>query len=214
MRKLLFASLLLAALPAFAQLESHTLTVSATRQINLQPDQAVFDLRVNSNAAVGLSQIVAALSGLGITSANLAGVSDYSSAQTLQWSFSLAVPLSNLAVTISSLTKLQQTIAQNNSGLTLTFSINGTQVSAQLKQEQSCSTPDLIADATAQAQKLAAAAGLAVGPILRLSNVPAIQPGVIPADFAVLSLGAFSDLLLASPPPVTCSLAVEFQLRP
>jgi len=40
--KLFLASLLLAAMPAFAQLESHTLTISATRQIDLQPDQALF----------------------------------------------------------------------------------------------------------------------------------------------------------------------------
>ena len=42
--------LLLAAAPLFAQLESHTLAISATRSINLQPDQVVFGLSVSSAA--------------------------------------------------------------------------------------------------------------------------------------------------------------------
>jgi len=213
MWKLSWSVLLLAAVPAFAQLESHTLTISATRQINLEPDQALFSVTVSSNAAVSLDQIVAALSGLSITSANLSGVSDFTEPQTLQWSFTLAVPLSSLSGTIGSLAKLQQTIGQNNSGLTLTFSINGTQASAQL-QAQPCSTSNLIADATAQAQKLAAAAGLAVGPILRLSNAPSIQPAAAIEPTATgLAVNLVDFLLAAAPPTVTCSLVVEFQLN-
>jgi hypothetical protein len=145
---------------------------------------------------------------LGVTSANLTGVST-SSAIPLQWNFTLAVPLANLAATIGSLTKLQQTIVQNNSGLTLTFIVNGTHVSQQL-QSQSCSNSDLIADATAQAQKLVAAAGLTLGPIARLSNVP-LSESSIPQPTAV----AFVELLLAPAPfPVTCTLVVKFQLLP
>jgi hypothetical protein len=212
MWKLSCSILLLVAMPVFAQLESHTLTISATRRIIPQPDQARLGLTVTSNAAVSLDQIVAALSGLSITSANLTGVSDFAAPQTLQWTFSLAVPLSSLSGTIAALAKLRQAIAENNSGLTLTFSINGTQASAQLQEAQPCSTSDLIADATSQAQKLAAAAGLAAGPILRLSNTPSIERYVAPdLGFYVIG-GSFSDLLLGT--PVTCSLVVEFQLLP
>jgi hypothetical protein len=208
---------LLAAAPLFAQLESHTLTISATRTINLQPDQVVFGLSVSSTAVTSLDQIVGALSGLGITSANLSGV-DNSNPTTLQWSFTLVAPLSNLSATIGSLTKLQQTIAQNNSGLTLTFAVEGTQVSQQLQQSQSCSNADLIADATAQAQKLAAAAGLTLGTILKLSNVPVAGTTAVPVNVAELGSfvsGDFSDFLLGYlPSPVTCSLLVKFQLLP
>ena len=209
--------LLLAAAPLFAQLESHTLAISATRSINLQPDQAVFDLLVSSTAITSLDQIVGALSGLGVTSANLNGV-DNSNPTTLQWSFTLAAPLSNLSATIGSLTRLQQTIAQNNSGLTLTFTVNGTQVSQQLQQSQSCSNADLIADATAQAQKLAAAAGLTLGTILKLSNVPVANATAVPVNVAELGFffsGDFSDFLLGYvSSPVTCSLLVKFKLLP
>jgi uncharacterized protein YggE len=208
---------LLAAAPLFAQLESHTLAISATRSINPQPDQVVFGLSVSSAATASLDQIVGALSGLGVTSANLTGVGN-SSPTTLQWSFTLAAPLSNLSATIGSLTKLQQTIAQNNSGLTSTFGVEGTQVSQQLQQSQSCSNTDLIADATAQAQKLAAAAGLTLGPILKLSNVPLAQTYAVPAIAERLGSfvsGDFSEVLLESAPtPVTCSLLVKFQLLP
>ncbi len=210
--------LLLAAAPLFAQLESHTLTISATRSINLQPDQVVFGLTVSSAATASLDQIVSALGGLGITSANLTGVNNYSAPTTFQWSFTLAAPLSNLSATIGSLTKLQQTIAQNNSGLTLTFTVEGTQVSQQLQQSQSCSNADLITDATAQAQKLAAAAGLTLGTILRLSNLPAAQTYAVPVNVAQVGSfvsGGFSEFLLGYvPSPVTCSLLVKFQLLP
>jgi uncharacterized protein YggE len=219
MWKLSLPLLLLAAPPVFAQLENHTLTMTATRSTNLQPDQVVFGLSVASGAAATLDQIVAAL-GLGVTSANLTGVSTYS-AIPLQWNFTLAVPLANLAATIGSLTKLQQTIVQNNSGLTLTFIVNGTQVSQQL-QSQSCSNSDLIADATAQAQKLVAAAGLTLGPIARLSNVPLPESSIPQLTAAVARVGgiiqtgaAFAELSLApAPSPVTCTLVVKFQLLP
>jgi hypothetical protein len=214
------ALLLLAAAPLFAQLDSHTVAISATRSINPQPDQVVFGLTVSSGATASLDQIVGALSGLGVTSANLNGVSN-STPTTLQWSFTLAAPLSNLSATIGSLTKLQQTIAQNNSGLTLTFIVNGTQVSQQLQQSQSCSNADLIADATAQAQKLAAAAGLTLGPILKLSNLPVAQSYAVPVNVAEVGSfvsGDFSGfpgfLLAAAPSPVTCSLLVKFQSLP
>ncbi len=215
--------LLLAAVPLFAQLESHTLTISASRSINLQPDQVVFGLTVSSPASAGLDQIVSALAGVGITSANLTGVNNYSAPQTLQWNFTLAAPLSNLSATIGSLTKLQQTIALNNSGLTLTFTVEGTQVSQQLQQSQSCSNADLITDATAQAQKLAAAAGLTLGPVRQLSNAPSLEssgPGYIVPVVAqrlggFLEVGGFSTFFLGgAPSPVTCSLLVTFQLLP
>jgi hypothetical protein len=153
-----------------------TLTISANRTTYLQPDEVVFGVSVTSGVATTADQIVAALSGLGIASSNLTGVNTTSAPPNLQWAFNLAIPLSNLTAILASLAKLQQTIAQNDSGLTLTFNVNGTEVSQQLQQSQSCSNSDLIADATTQAQKLAPAAGLTLGATLQLSNAPLIQP--------------------------------------
>jgi hypothetical protein len=219
MRKLSLPILLLAAAPAFGQLDSHTLTISATRSIVPQPDQVIVGLTVSSSPTATLDQIVAALSGLGVTDADFTGTENYNQ-PTLSWNFSFTAPLANLTVTIGSLTKLEQTITQNDSGLTLTFYIGGTQVSQQLRQSQACSNSDLIADATAQAQKLAAAAGLTLGPILKLSNAPSAQPSLAQPSLFVAN-GAFVGYIVPNnflvgyvSSPVTCSLVVEFQLVP
>src|ERR1700677_2231164 len=132
----------LAATPVFAQLPSNTLTITATRSINLQPDQALFSLSVTSSTATNLGQVVAALSGVGVTAANLAGVGNNTTPPSFQWNFTLPVPLSNLTATIAALNNLEQTIAKNNSGLILTFTVEGTEVSQtsqQQQQSQSCS---------------------------------------------------------------------------
>ncbi len=222
MRRLLLPILLLGAAPAFGQIESHTVTISATRSMVLEPDQIVLELTVSSNPSATLDQIVGALSGLGVTDANLTGT--YSSnPPTLSWNFSFTAPLANLTATIGSITKIEESIAQNNSGLTLTFYISGTQVSQQLQQAQTCPNSDLISDASAQAQKLAAAAGMTLGPVLRLSNAPSSQrpqsqPALVPANVELSGIiGAYFILqspLTPPPSPLTCSLSVQFQLLP
>jgi uncharacterized protein YggE len=221
MRKFLFAILLLAAAPLFAQLESHTLTITANRSLTLQPDQVVFSLAVDSSLTTTLDQVLATLSSLGITSASLTGVSNQyagTSPPPLEWDFTLSAPIANLAATIGSLTKLQQNIGQNNSGLTLTFNVQGMQVSQQLQQSaqsQACSNSALIADATPQAQQLATAAGATLGSIIKLSNVPqsqnlvAARVGVFAAVGYIVPANYFS-----ASQPVTCSLVVQFQLVP
>src|ERR1700722_3123975 len=100
-----FALILLAAAPVFAQLDSHTLAISATRSITPQPDQVVFGLSVSSTASTTLDQVVGALSGLGVTDANLNGISN---SGPLQWSFTLVEPLSKLSTTIALLIKIEQ----------------------------------------------------------------------------------------------------------
>jgi hypothetical protein len=217
MWRLLLSVSLLASAPLFAQLESHTLTISATRSIVLQPDQIVIGLSVSSTETTSLDQIVGALSGLGITSASLAGIGTNYMPPSFQWNFTLSVPLSSMTATIGSLSKLQQTIGQSDSGLTLTFMINGTQVSQQLQQSQTCSNADLVSDATAQAQKLAAAAGLTLGPIQRLSKAPLAQPTLAVAETGDFLIGNFTAAFYfqpSVPTPVTCSLVVVFQMLP
>ncbi len=206
----------LAATPVFGQLESNTLTITATRFVTVQPNDVTFTVSVSCSDSTSLDQVVAALSGLGITSANLTGVESFVP-PTVQWNFTLAVPIAKLATTIGSLTQLQQTIAQNNSGLTLTFTVEGTQaskLSQQLQQSKPCSNADLVADATAQAQKLTAAAGLTLGPISRVSNAPPSQPALVVANFALGGFIVPSFLFESVPQSATCSLVVKFQLQP
>jgi uncharacterized protein YggE len=214
MSKLLLC--LLAVMPLMAQLPSHTLTITASRSVALQPDQVVFGLSVASGTSTTLDQIGAALTSLGITSANLSSANT-TSATMLQWNFNLDVPISNLTATITSLTTLQQIIGQNNSGLTLTFNVNGTRVSQQLQQSQqaqTCTNANLISDATAQAQKLASAAGVTLGPIAKLSTTPLGVSG-LSGIFAPAELVVVNSIVPANySVPLSCSLTVQFRLLP
>ncbi len=204
----------LVAAPVFGQLAPHTITISATHSTYLQPDNVIFGLSVTASPTTTLDQVVASLSSLGVTSSSLTSINNTSSPPNLQWNFNLAVPLASLTATIGTLTKLEQTITQNNSGLTLSFSVEGTEVSQQLQQSQTCSNADLMADATAQAQKLATAAGLTLGPVLQLSNAGLTVAPVLEVASLVGYVVPSSAILLDYASPVNCSLAVQFQLRP
>ena len=56
------------------QLDSNSVTVTASNSATLQPDQAVFSIVVTSGLNASLDDVVAALQGSGITSANFAGI--------------------------------------------------------------------------------------------------------------------------------------------
>lgn len=205
--KRLLAVFIMAA-PVFGQLKSNTLAITAARSIIAQPDQVVFGITITSPLNATLDQVVAALSPLTVTSADLTGVGN-STSQVLQWTFTYAAPLTNLSATIASISAVQQRMSVRNM-LSLSFTVIGTQVSQQLQQAQTCSNADLISDATAQAQTIAAAANLTLGPILKLSNVP--TESIYPAYLSLVS-GAFSAVLYApASQPITCSLLVQFQL--
>lgn len=184
MRKSGLVFLLVSCVPlVFAQLDSNSITVTASQNATLQPDQAIFSLTVQSPVTTGFDDILAALQPVGVTAANFTGVSSSVSglvgrrpAPTLLWGFNLPAPLANTKATVASLTTLQTNIANANNGLTLSFSIAGTQVSTQLAQSQTCSLAALIASATTQAQNLAAAGGLTLGSILALSSSTASPP--------------------------------------
>jgi uncharacterized protein YggE len=162
----------------FGQLGSDSITVSAYNSPSLQPDEATFSIGVQSSLTTSLNDVLTALQGTGVTAAILSSVStaqqyvNGSAPPTLvlEWSFTLPVPLTTMTATVASLTMLEQTIGAQNSGLTLSFNIVGTQVSPQLAQSQTCSLSGLIASATTQAQSLAAAGGVTLGSIIALSS--------------------------------------------
>jgi hypothetical protein len=163
----LLAALVLAHSPLFGQLGSGSVVVTSSQSSNLQPDQAVFSVTVGSGIDRGLDQIISALAGTGISAANLSGLSFQSStgiqAAPLDWDFQLIVPLANIKSTTASLTSLQRTIAQNTGGFTLSFSLEGTQVSAG--QSQTCDFGSLMNDARSRAQNIAGAAGFNPGAV-------------------------------------------------
>ena len=215
---LLTALALISASLLFGQLESDTVTIQASRSVNLTPDQAAFYVSVTADPTTSLDQIVAALSGVGITASNFSSVyGGIGNQSSLQWSFTLATPFSKMKTTIASLTALQRSIGQNNSGRTLEFQVQGTQVSAQAIQSQASAVKDLVADAQAQAQNLAAAAGLAIGPVVSISDGNSLAGTTSYAVYAGttipnerLSLSSFLLWYTTSPPG--CYLEVKFKL--
>jgi hypothetical protein len=197
---------------AFAQLDSNSITVSASRSANLQPDQALFAVFIQSDLNTSLNDVLAALQGSGITAANFSGVNSNfgfspspGQSPTIQWAFGLPVPLTKTKDTVATLTALQQNIGQKNPSLTLSFSIQGTQVSQQLLQSQTCSIPDLLADARTQAQTLAAAGGVTLGTILAMSSPTSSVATAARQDYP-LNTGISSSSAFGPP----CVLTVKF----
>lgn len=203
---------------AFGQLQSNSITVSASNNANLQPDQAVFSVSVQSGSNAGLEDVLGALQGSGITVANFSGVNTSQQTLTcvappstsimLQWVFSLPVALTSTKATVAALTTLQQNIAKQNNGLMLSFVLAGTQVSQQLAQSQTCSLTGLIAIATTQAQSLAAAGGLTLGSILAISSSTSnTVSGTNGIEVFGASVATISN---ATPPP--CGITVTFNV--
>jgi hypothetical protein len=216
MQKLFLASALM--LPfslAFGQLDSNSVTVTASRNTaSPQADQAVFGVQVNSGLDTSLDDVLAALQGTGITIANFVGLNTAAfaivnpggvpmPAQVLSWTFRFAVPFAKMKDTITMLNTLQQSLPKKNAGLSLSFSVQGTQSSGQ--PTQACSVPDLLSDARTQAQQLASAAGLSVGTILAMTS-PIGATGL--GYSQILTLGSVT----AAPLPAVCTLTVKFAL--
>lgn len=212
----LWLGILLAAVEslAFGQLESDTLTVSVSQSVNLQPDQVVFAIPLITTASTTLDEAAASLKGAGITAANLSSVSLLRE-HTLNWLFTLAVPFSKMPSTAAQLT------AQK-----IPFYVQGSLVSPALQQAQQCPITNLMADAKAQAKRVADAAELVVGDVLALSGgSPLISGSLIPVPTAVFRASLDPTLIGAvlipavapfvpSQPAVlaTCSLGVKFKL--
>jgi len=178
----------------------NTVTVTASRTANLQPDQVVFRVAVDGPLDSTRDDALNALQGSGITAANFANVGEVQqylqSGKTqnfLEWSFTLAVPIANTKTTIGLLTAVQQSNAKQSNNLSISFGLQGTQVSPQ-----PCSLADLISDARTQAQQMATAAGKGLGSVLAISS----------STSGASSAAVFS----ASPSIPNCTMTVKFQL--
>ena len=185
-----------------------TVTVTASRNSTVPPDLGTFVVDVLSPTTGSLDDVVAVLQGSGITAANFTSVytsTQYASTgkgQTsidfLDWSFSITAPLSDLKTTTGQLAALQQAVSKKNNGMTVSYSLRGTQTSPQALAGQNCAATDLIADARSQAQKMATAAGLSVGSVVGVTSTSVVTP----------PSGGFS----AGTYQPTCSITVRFAL--
>jgi len=207
----------------FGQLGPNSITITATRTNNIQPDQVLVGLNVTSGTTAGLDDITSALTGAGIAGTIFTRVytttfypyGSQTPQAALVWSFTLTAPLAKLSSTLSQVLSAQQTISGNNSGLTLTFNVAGMQVSQHLQQSQPCSQAALLADAQAQAKQVAAAAGVSAGPILSMGEGgSAVLPLQVAPGLAAVAIPANLNGSFIFPTVfnLTCSLTVQFQL--
>jgi uncharacterized protein YggE len=176
---------------AFGQLTPNSVTVTASRNLTLAPDQIVFEIDVTAPVTSTRDDVIAALDSSAITTANFSGVRTAqiyvaSQPQTqLVWSFNLTADLSAMKDTVGMLTSLQQRVAARKNGMSVSFSVVGTQVSTRAVQSLQCVIGDLLADARAQAQKLAGAAGMSVGPILAMASAAPSTAAAVVSPVAV-----------------------------
>jgi uncharacterized protein YggE len=198
--------LLPSALHAQATGTDRTITVTASRNINVAPDLGVITVDVLTSTDATLDDVLAAAQGSIVTAANFTSVytvnrSDpggRTSRDYLDWSFTLTAPLSNPKTTLGQLAALQVAVGTKNNGMTVSYSLRGTQTSAQALAGQNCAASDLVSDARAQAQKMAVAAGLSVGAVVAVSGASVVTP----------PSGGFS----AGTYQPSCSLTVKFAL--
>lgn len=154
---------LAAASAAFGQLDSDVVTITATRQLNIQPDQVSLTVYMITDPGQTLDNVLAALQGTKITAADLSNVTAPINTRW-QWVFTPTISFSALNTTTAALGALPA----NGPIYLQAFFLNASE-SPEAVASQPCPYPALINDAQTQAGKLGAAAGLTVGPILHLA---------------------------------------------
>jgi hypothetical protein len=166
-------------------LGQNSVTVTATRPAAVQPDLAVFGVDILSGTDASLDDVLNAVQGSLLTAANFSGVRSVqqyiANAQpiaSLDWNFLVTAPLTNFKPVTTQLAALGQLLAQKKNGMSLSFSVQGAQVSGQAQQGVTCSAADLLTDAKAQAQKMATAAGAGLGGVLAMTGTTVTQAGV------------------------------------
>lgn len=163
-----------------------SVTVTASRNGSVAPDLGVFGVDVLTPPDATLDDALAVVQSAGITAANFSSVytttrfdivgKANASRDYLDWSFTLTAPLGSLKATVAQLAALQTAVAKKDNGIAVTYSMRGTQTSPQALAAQNCAAVDLVGDARAQAQKLAAGAGLSVGAVLSVAGSSVVTP--------------------------------------
>lgn len=203
---------------ALGQQIANKLTVSVSRTVNAPPDQVTFGAYVVTPANGTLDDALTILSGTGVAAGNLIGVNTLYDQSGLEWQFSMAVPLSKMKDTLAAFQKAQSGILtpSGNPATVFSFSVQGTQLSAQLVAAQNCTNAALVADAQAYARQVAAATGVALNGIVGISDrssVGASVPSELVAELFPVS-GSFSGFLASTSPQTSpqpsCSLTVQF----
>jgi uncharacterized protein YggE len=214
--------LLAASATAFGQLDDDTLTVTATRTTSLAPDQAAITIYFSGPAASSLDDALAALQGSGVAASDLAYVTSTDGASPfLQWVFNRTVSFSQLKATLAALDSIQSAVAKKGA-FSVSWFVQGTVSPAAQQATALCPLPAMVSDARAQAQRVADAAGVKVGPVVSLSQaqpgglvpVPVFRSGEFVSATGFVSNPFRLGVISSSPPPTgsSCGITVQFKL--
>ena len=204
-----------------AELDNNTVTVVAMQDAARPQQQLSVSVSLLTPVDVGLDQVLATLSDVGITASELSNVySPYilppDSGAITQWSFQHIIGFDRLKTTLTTLKALQAKLAPVMGSAPVAFHLS----SYNGLGAPSCSYSSLLTDARRQADTIAAAAGLRTGAILSLSDGSSVD-GAAPVNtpgFVVPNVWFGSALLgvirtsVVPPAPNTCYLTVQFKL--
>lgn len=165
-------------------LAQSSVTVTSYIPISPEADQLVMSVRVTAALTSTRDSVLAAVRDLGLSASDLTYIQstrqisvDSSSFVTrMVWNFRLTTPFGNLTAAVAQLTAVQKKLVQAKGDLSLDFSVDGTSSSSQ-SQAAACSLPALMADARAQAQRLAEASGGSAGRVLAILSGPGVAGG-------------------------------------
>src|SRR5215469_5361242 len=105
-----FAIFLLLSGLAFGQLDTNTLTITASRNVSVAPDQVLYNVMVSTDPAATLDAVSGRLAGAGIVPANLIAIQN-SQPSLLNWIFQFASPFSKMKDISAALTKARQDVS-------------------------------------------------------------------------------------------------------
>jgi hypothetical protein len=218
--------LLLTAVAAFAQTAPRTISIAASRNLTLLPDQVIYQVIVRTAATASLDDALAPLAGTPLTAANLTRAGNFNSfnpllsgVADLYWTFEWITPLSNIKGANAMLSRAMQQAEQRSGAGSFTYEASRVQIS-EAAARQACDSTALVNDARTEAGRIASAAGVGVGSVISISDNPA--PAIlaqrtgtftgIPSFAGTGSAFFVYDPILYYQPATVCSLTVVFRL--
>ncbi len=186
---------------------STAISVTATLGQNIQPDQTIFYVTIQSPLTTTFDDVMGALKGTPLTPVTFSNVTTtqnyvYNQPPTtaLNWVFQLSVPLAGVKDQVAALQSLTTSLSQAQTPLPLSYTASGPQTSATA-QVQGCGLSDLVSAARTKAQQIAGAANRKPGNISAMSfsvstmiGPSATPPYVIPACSLGVTFGGPQQL--------------------
>jgi Protein of unknown function (DUF541) len=162
--------------PAFAQTDA--ITVTASRTIDLSPDQIVFTLAVITEPTVTLNQVLEATQSIGLDASKLSTINVQQSygpgspRPTLSYVFFLSTTLAKFSETNDKVTSLRRALADQAPPMDAQmYGITVAPSDGSLDQARQALMPQLVSDARRRGDLLARAAGVTLGAITGVTEL-------------------------------------------